>query len=153
MPSPTTRGCGLGVVFQQPARLLSIEQALTLRTRASFDLVLVGHLYTTNEQHAIVDKAHDVKTNVLCIYAESSSPDVPADAFVRCNDTADHLLTLTSNAAVFVDNGAMLYRSLRRRIPAACRYRRSLFRQKRLRMGDIHSRLRTKLILLGSGSP
>jgi hypothetical protein len=72
---------------------VGLEQALTLLTRASFDLVLVGQLYSTDEKHAIVDKAHDVGAKALCIYTESSPPDVPADAFISSEDGADHLLT------------------------------------------------------------
>lgn len=72
---------------------VGLIQALTALNRASFDLVLVGHLYSTEEKNAIVNMAHHLGAKALCIYSEASPPEVDADAFISNMEDADHLLT------------------------------------------------------------
>jgi DNA-binding NtrC family response regulator len=76
---------------------VGVNEALAALERARFDLILVGHLYSTEEKNVIADRAHRAGTKVLCMHSETWPPEVAADAFIHQLDHPEQLLSVVAS--------------------------------------------------------
>lgn len=75
---------------------VGLSDALEGLDRESFDLIIVGHLYSTAEKNLIANKAHAAGLKVLCMHSETWPPEVMADAFIHNLELPEQLLSLVA---------------------------------------------------------
>jgi DNA-binding NtrC family response regulator len=86
------------------ATAMGIDEALTALDRERFDVVIVGHLYSTVEKEQIAMKARRSGSKVLCMHAEPQPPNITAaTAFIHHLDGPERLI---SSVAVLTENAA-----------------------------------------------
>ena len=72
---------------------MKISEAMELLNRERFDLVVVGHRFSTEEKRSLASTAkEDCNTPVLLVHGPSPQKDVPADARVYALEGTEGIL-------------------------------------------------------------